>query len=122
VALDLTLRDIQGKMKKAGQPWEKAKAFDNSCPISGFIPAGEFTGDPQNTPLSLRVNDEVRQSGNTADMIHKIVPLIAYMSRFFTLRAGDVILTGTPEGVGPLNSGDALDITFDNHSLSTRVL
>ncbi len=109
-------------MKKAGQPWEKAKAFDNSCPISGFIPAGEFTGDPQNTPLSLRVNDEVRQSGNTADMIHKIVPLIAYMSRFFTLRAGDVILTGTPEGVGPLNSGDALDITFDNHSLSTRVL
>ncbi|EGT4370441.1 fumarylacetoacetate hydrolase family protein [Cronobacter malonaticus] len=122
VALDLTLRDIQGKMKKAGQPWEKAKALDNSCPISGFIPAGEFTGDPQNTPLGLRVNDEVRQSGNTADMIHKIVPLIAYMSRFFTLRAGDVILTGTPEGVGPLNSGDALEITFDNHSLSTRVL
>ncbi|MDU7185994.1 MAG: fumarylacetoacetate hydrolase family protein, partial [Klebsiella sp.] len=90
VALDLTLRDLQGKMKKAGQPWEKAKGFDNSCPISGFIPAGEFHGDAQNTPLSLKVNGEVRQQGTTADMIHKIVPLIAYMSRFFTLKAGDV--------------------------------
>ncbi len=83
MALDLTLRDLQSKMKKAGQPWEKAKGFDNSCPISGFIPAAEFASDPQNTTLGLKVNGEFRQQGTTADMIHKIVPLIAYMSRFF---------------------------------------
>ncbi|BBP37291.1 fumarylacetoacetate hydrolase family protein [Escherichia coli] len=122
VALDLTLRDVQGKMKKAGQPWEKAKAFDNSCPLSGFIPAAEFTCDPQNTTLGLSVNGEQRQQGTTADMIHKIVPLIAYMSKFFTLKAGDVVLTGTPDGVGPLQSGDELTVTFDGHSLTTRVL
>ncbi|EPF16220.1 2-keto-4-pentenoate hydratase/2-oxohepta-3-ene-1,7-dioic acid hydratase (catechol pathway) [Cedecea davisae] len=122
VALDLTLRELQAKMKKAGQPWEKAKGFDNSCPISGFIPAAQFTHDPQNTPLELKINGEVRQQGNTEDMIHKIVPLIAYMSKFFTLRAGDVILTGTPEGVGPLNSGDELEVCFAGHALTTRVL
>ncbi|MBV7404639.1 fumarylacetoacetate hydrolase family protein [Enterobacter sp. ENT03] len=122
VALDLTLRDIQGQMKKAGQPWEKAKGFDNSCPISGFIPVSEFQGDPQNTPLSLKVNGEVRQQGTTADMIHKIVPLIAYMSRFFTLRAGDIILTGTPEGVGPLHSGDALEVSLNGLTINTRIL
>ncbi|CZW47111.1 MULTISPECIES: fumarylacetoacetate hydrolase family protein [Enterobacter cloacae complex] len=121
-ALDLTLRDVQSKMKKAGQPWEKAKGFDNSCPISGFVPVSEFTDDPQNTPLSLKVNGEIRQQGTTADMIHKIVPLIAYMSRFFTLKPGDVILTGTPEGVGPLHSGDELDVSFNGLSLKTRVL
>jgi 2-keto-4-pentenoate hydratase/2-oxohepta-3-ene-1,7-dioic acid hydratase in catechol pathway len=122
VALDLTLRDLQGKLKKAGQPWEKAKGFDNSCPISGFIPANEFSGDPQNSPIVLKINGEVRQQGSTSDMIHKIVPLIAYMSRFFTLRAGDVILTGTPEGVGPLTSGDELEVSFADRSLTTRVL
>lgn len=122
VLIGATLRDVQGKMKKAGQPWEKAKAFDNSCPLSGFIPAAEFTGDPQNTTLGLSVNGEQRQQGTTADMIHKIVPLIAYMSKFFTLKAGNVVLTGTPDGVGPLQSGDELTVTFDGHSLTTRVL
>jgi 2-keto-4-pentenoate hydratase/2-oxohepta-3-ene-1,7-dioic acid hydratase in catechol pathway len=68
------------------------------------------------------VNGDVRQQGTTADMIHKIVPLIAYMSRFFTLKAGDIILTGTPEGVGPLSSGDELEVGFNGLTLSTRVL
>ncbi|MFZ3387792.1 fumarylacetoacetate hydrolase family protein [Buttiauxella gaviniae] len=122
IALDLTLRDLQGKLKKAGHPWEKAKGFDNSCPISGFIPASEFNCDAQNTPIALKINGEVRQQGSTSDMIHKIVPLIAYMSRFFTLRAGDVILTGTPEGVGPLVSGDELEVSFADRNLTTRVL
>ncbi|BDH45505.1 isomerase/hydrolase [Salmonella enterica subsp. enterica serovar Choleraesuis] len=122
VALDLTLRDVQGQLKKEGRPWEKAKGFDNACPISGFIPAAEFSADPQDTPLSLTINGQVRQQGTTADMIHPILPLIAYMSRFFTLRAGDVVLTGTPEGVGPLHSGDELVVSFNQHSLSTRVL
>lgn len=122
VALDLTLRDLQGKMKKAGQPWEKAKSFDNSCPVSGFVPAVQFDGDPQNTSLMLKINGDVRQQGSTADMIHKIVPLIAYMTRFFTLKPGDVVLTGTPEGVGPLTSGDELEIHVNHLSLTTRVL
>lgn len=122
LALDLTLRDVQGKMKKAGQPWEKAKGFDSSCPISGFIPVESFEGDAQNSTLTLKINGEVRQQGSTSDMIHKIVPLIAYMSRFFTLKAGDVILTGTPEGVGPLASGDALELSLNDLKLNTRVL
>lgn len=121
VALDLTLRDIQGDCKKAGQPWEKAKAFDGSCPISGFIPEAEF-GDAQNADISLSVNGELRQQGNTRDMITQIVPLISYMSRFFTLRAGDIILTGTPQGVGPLVSGDMLTVSVNANSLSTRVI
>lgn len=122
LALDLTLRDVQGKMKKAGQPWEKAKGFDNSCPISGFIPVESFAGDAQNSTLTLKINGEVRQQGSTSDMIHKIVPLIAYMSRYFTLKAGDVILTGTPEGVGPLTSGDKLELGLNDLTLTTRVL
>ncbi|AXU94988.1 fumarylacetoacetate hydrolase family protein [Erwinia persicina] len=122
VALDLTLRDVQAGCKKAGQPWEKAKAFDNSCPLSGFIPLSEFKQDPQNVELKLTVNGEVRQQGSTADMIHKILPLIAYMSQFFTLRAGDVILTGTPEGVGPMVSGDRLEVSLGGHGVATRVL
>ncbi|MFT2796585.1 fumarylacetoacetate hydrolase family protein [Serratia sp. N21D137] len=121
VALDLTLRDLQAGFKKAGQPWEKAKAFDGSCPISGFIPVAEF-GDPQNAELSLSINDELRQQGNTRDMINPILPLIAYMSRFFTLRAGDIILTGTPQGVGPMVSGDMLKILLNGKTLSTRVI
>lgn len=122
VAIDLTLRELQGKLKKAGQPWEKAKGFDNSCPISGFIPVGDFKSDPQNSRLTLKINGDVRQDGTTADMIHKIIPLISYMSRFFTLRAGDVILTGTPDGVGPLSSGDELEIALNGAGISTRIL
>ncbi|OON40482.1 isomerase/hydrolase [Izhakiella australiensis] len=122
VALDLTLRDIQAGCKKAGQPWEKAKGFDNACPISGFIPAAEFSSDPQNTELRLLVNGSVRQSGNTADMITPILPLIAYMSKFFTLREGDIVLTGTPEGVGPMASGDTLEVSLAGYGIATRVL
>lgn len=122
VALDLTLREVQDKMKKAGQPWEKAKGFDHACPVSGFIPVGEFSGDAQNISLELKVNGETRQRGNTADMINKIEPLIAYMSRYFTLKAGDVVLTGSPEGVGPLKSGDELGVIFNGLSVRTRVL
>lgn len=121
VALDLTLRSIQAGLKKKGQPWEKSKGFDNSCPVSGFVSASDFLGDPQQTALQLEINGEVRQAGNTQDMIHKIVPLIAYMSRFFTLRPGDIILTGTPEGVGPLNHGDQLSVSFADFKIETRV-
>ncbi|MCP9266995.1 fumarylacetoacetate hydrolase family protein [Xenorhabdus sp. XENO-1] len=121
VALDLTLRDLQHKFKQSGQPWEKSKAFDGSCPISGFIPVKVFS-EPQNAQLSLTVNGESRQNGNTSDMRMPIIPLISYMSRFFTLRPGDIILTGTPEGVGPLQSGDVLNVSLNEHVLTTRVI
>ncbi len=121
VALDLTLREQQAKFKKAGQPWEKAKGFDGACPISGFIPVAEF-GDAQQADLTLKVNNEIRQQGNTRDMITKILPLIAYMSRFFTLRPGDIILTGTPQGVAKLLPGDSLTVSVNDHTLTTRII
>nr|CBX73579.1 hypothetical protein YEW_EH18210 [Yersinia enterocolitica W22703] len=85
----------------------ESQSIDGSCPISGFIPVAEF-GDAQQAELSLSINDEIRQQGNTRDMITPILPLICYISRFFTLRPGDIILTGTPQGVGPMASGDML--------------
>ncbi|MBF7993527.1 fumarylacetoacetate hydrolase family protein [Rahnella laticis] len=121
LALDLTLRDLQTKFKAAGQPWEKAKGFDGSCPISGFIPVSEF-GDAQQADLQLFVNSETRQEGNTRNMLTPLLPLIAYMSRYFTLRAGDIILTGTPQGVGPLKAGDEIVATLNGKSVSTRVI
>lgn len=121
IALDLTLRDLQKECKQAGRPWEKAKAFDGSCPISGFIPAEQF-GDAQNARLALSVNGEVRQAGSTQDMLIKILPLVSYMSQFFTLRAGDIILTGTPQGVGPLLAGDAITVALNDLQITTRIL
>lgn len=121
VALDITLRDLQTQFIKHGQPWEKSKSFDGSCPVSGFIPAAEF-GDAQQAELVLSVNGEIRQQGNTRDMITPILPLIAYMSRFFTLRAGDIIITGTPKGVGPIAVGDSLEISLNGRLLNTRVI
>ncbi len=121
VALDITLRDLQTQFIKQGQPWEKSKSFDGSCPVSGFIPAAEF-GDAQQADLILSVNGEIRQQGNTRDMITPILPLIAYMSRFFTLRAGDIVITGTPKGVGPIGAGDRLEISLNGRILNTRVI
>ncbi|KQN68258.1 hypothetical protein ASE99_02550 [Serratia sp. Leaf51] len=121
LALDLTLRDLQSQFKAAGQPWEKAKGFDGSCPMSGFIPVSEF-GDAQQADLRLLINGELRQEGNTRDMLTPVLPLIAYMSRFFTLRAGDIILTGTPHGVGPLKAGDEICATLNGKDVTTRVI
>lgn len=121
VALDLTLRELQASFKKAGQPWEKSKAFDGSCPISGFIPVAEF-GDAQQVSLSLKINNQIRQLANTRDMIMPILSLISYITRFFTLRPGDIVLTGTPQGVGPVRSGDVLQVDINNHSLSTHII
>lgn len=121
LALDLTLRDLQSQFKAAGQPWEKAKGFDGSCPMSGFIPVSEF-GEAQQADLRLLINGELRQEGNTRDMLTPVLPLIAYMSRFFTLRAGDIILTGTPHGVGPLKAGDEICATLNGKDVTTRVI
>lgn len=108
VALDLTLRDIQSEQKKRGLPWEIAKGFDTSCPISSFIPADKIA-DPNNLELRLKVNGEIRQQGNTNQMMRPVEKIIAEVSNFFTLEAGDIILTGTPAGVSRIISGDHLE-------------
>lgn len=108
LGLDLTLRDLQSKLKEKGHPWEVAKSFDGACPLSEFVAASALT-DPMQMPLSLQVNGTVRQQGTTADMITSLYPLLAYMSGFFTLQPGDVVLTGTPAGVSALQEGDALN-------------
>ena len=107
VAIDLTLRDVQAELKKKGLPWEIAKGFDTACPLSAFVPP-ERVGDPQDLSIRLSVNGELRQDGSTALMIHSIPAIVSYMSGIFTLEPGDVILTGTPAGVGPLKAGDQL--------------
>lgn len=122
LGLDLTLRDVQRELKAQGQPWERAKSFDLSCPVSGFVPIASFD-DLQDLHFTLSINGEVRQSGHTAMMLHKIVPLIAHMSQTFTLDVGDVVLTGTPKGVGPLLPGDYIDASLRNKiTVNTKVV
>jgi len=107
VAIDLTLRDTQSQQKEKGLPWEIAKGFDTACPLSDFVPTEQIS-DPHNLQLTLIVNDDIRQDGNTALMMRKIPQIIEEMSSIFTLEAGDVILTGTPAGVSRIQSGDVM--------------
>jgi 2-keto-4-pentenoate hydratase/2-oxohepta-3-ene-1,7-dioic acid hydratase in catechol pathway len=106
-ALDLTLRDVQAKLKEKGLPWEIAKSFDGACVIAPFVGAGTFA-DLADINIRLTINGEVRQDGNSQLMLNPIVPMIQHMAANFSLQAGDVIMTGTPAGVGPLNPGDEL--------------
>jgi 5-carboxymethyl-2-hydroxymuconate isomerase len=112
VALDLTLRDLQTELKNNGLPWDIAKGFDTSCPLSDFVPADQVT-NPNNLGLQLKVNGLIRQQGNTAQMMRSIEEIIAEISIYFTLEPGDIILTGTPAGVGKLSSGDTLEGSID---------
>jgi 2-keto-4-pentenoate hydratase/2-oxohepta-3-ene-1,7-dioic acid hydratase in catechol pathway len=107
LGFDITLRELQDGLKAKGQPWEVAKAFDGSCPLSSFVPVVSPL-DWANVQLQMTCNDEVRQDGNSADMITPVAQLLAYTSQIFTLQPGDVVMTGTPAGVGPLQSGDKL--------------
>lgn len=107
VALDMTLRDVQAELKKKGLPWEAAKAFDTSCPLSDFVPASDVA-DPHALRISLKVNGELRQDSSTACMMRRIPQIISEISAMFTLEQGDIILTGTPEGVGPVAAGDVM--------------
>ena len=107
VAIDLTLRDVQGELKKKGLPWEIAKGFDTACPLSYFVEASKVA-DPHNLQIRLKVNGERRQDGNTSRMIHRIPAIVSYISGIFTLEPGDVILTGTPAGVSRIASGDRI--------------
>lgn len=111
LALDLTVRDVQDQLKAQGHPWELAKAFDQSCPLSPFI-AAEAIENPSQLGFQLHINETLRQDGNTADMLLTIPELLAYISRYFTLLPGDVVLTGTPAGVGDLQPADRLRLTL----------
>jgi len=106
IALDLTLRDVQSVAKKKGLPWAVAKGFDNSCPVSTFYK--KTITDVKNLDILLFVNGQLRQSGNLNQMIFSIEELVSYISGIFTLLPGDIILTGTPSGVGPIIKGDTL--------------
>ncbi len=119
LGLDLTLREVQDGLKAKGLPWEKAKAFDGACPLSRFVAASQVS-DLQNVRVRLFVNDEPRQDGNTADMLTPVLSLITYISSFFTLAPGDVVMTGTPKGVGPLNPGDTLRVVLGEELLSVE--
>lgn len=107
--LDLTARDLQRKCKASGHPWEISKGFEGSAPISRFISLQESGLDIRNIPFKLLKNGDVVQEGNTSDMIFTVDEIIAYVSKFFTLKTGDMIFTGTPAGVGPLAIGDRLE-------------
>ena len=107
LGIDFTARDLQQQCKEKGLPWEKAKAFDNSAPVGKFI-------NKQNLDLSsinfeLKLNGETKQIGSSSDLIFSFDKIISYVSKFVSLKTGDLIFTGTPEGVGPVNIGDKLE-------------
>jgi fumarylpyruvate hydrolase len=107
VSLDMTRRDLQAQMKKAGRPWEIGKAFEHSAPCGALVPASEI-GHPDSGAVWLKINGEMRQEGDLNQLLWKIPEMISYLSDLFTLKAGDVILTGTPSGVGPVQRGDKM--------------
>ncbi len=107
LGIDFTARDLQRQCKDKGLPWEIAKAFDGSAPISEFVSKEKFP-DLKNLKFRLEKNDEVVQRGSTSDLIFNFDRIISYVSKFVTLRTGDLIFTGTPVGVGPVKIGDRL--------------
>lgn len=107
LGIDFTARDLQAKAKEKGLPWEKAKAFDGSAPLGKFISKSQ-PGDLSDIDFRLTINGELRQKGNTKDLLFSFDQIIAYVSKFVTLKVGDLIYTGTPEGVGPVKIGDRL--------------
>lgn len=116
IGIDFTARDIQSKLKEKGLPWEKAKAFNGSAPISGFVSKTKFA-DLQHLNFSLEVNGEVRQKGNTEMMLWNFDEIIAEISKYFTLKTGDLIFTGTPAGVGKVALGDKLTAFIEGEEM-----
>jgi len=112
LSFDMTRRDLQGEMKKMGRPWEIGKAFERSAPCGPILPASAI-GHPTDGHLALTVNGETRQKGNLNQMIWKVPEMIAYLSEYFELAAGDVIQSGTPAGVGPVEKDDVMVLTID---------
>jgi len=121
IALDMTKRDVQDRLKKNGHPWEAGKSFDASCPCGPIHPA-ETVGHLDNGRICLKVNGEIRQDSNLDMLIWKIPQIVAELSRYFELQAGDIILTGTPKGVGPVVPGDVMEGSIDGlGSLNIKV-
>ncbi len=108
VGIDFTARDLQEKLRAAGEPWEMSKAFDNSAVLGNFINIDQFKNGIDDIDFSLSLNGEQVQKGNSSQMISSIDQIIAYVSKFITLKIGDLIYTGTPSGVGPVKIGDHL--------------
>lgn len=107
VGIDFTARDLQNRLREKGLPWEISKSFDHSAVVGTFVPLEEV-GDIRRLPFHLDINGELRQAGNTENMLFNVDRIIAYISQFFTLKMGDLIYTGTPSGVGPVQIGDHL--------------
>lgn len=120
LGLDLTLREVQQELKNKKHPWEKAKAFDNSCPVTHFIPIEQFS-DLSNINFELMINQKIKQTANSQQMIFNIPRLIAEASRSFTLLPGDILLTGTPSGVGVLEPADQLLLSLETYQWQTSV-
>lgn len=116
IGIDFTARDLQQQCKEKGLPWEIAKAFNHSAPIGGFIQKSEFK-DLKNINFHLNINGQLRQKGNSSLMIYDFGVIIEYVSRFFTLKKGDLIFTGTPAGVAKVNIGDKLEAYIENQKL-----
>jgi len=114
IGVDLTLRDIQGKAKEQGHPWTVAKGFYQSAPISEVVDADEFGEIIPNFDLKLWVNGQLKQNSNTKFMERSVGELIEYISNVFSIREGDCIFTGTPEGVGKINSGDIIEVKLND--------
>mgnify|MGYP000677425634 CR=1 FL=1 len=122
LGLDLTRRALQSRLKEKSHPWEVAKSFDGACPLTDFAKPDQFT-NLTNLQFSLHINDELKQSGNSEDMLNPIIPLIVHMSSYFTLKPGDIVLTGTPKGVGELRNGDLLELNLMNKvKINTRIV
>jgi len=116
IGIDFTARDLQTQVKEKGLPWDIAKGFDGSAPISELVPVGRYP-DLKNLNFRLEVDGVVRQKGNTKMMLFDFNFIIAYLSRFFTLKKGDLIYTGTPEGVGPVKTGNKLAAYIENEKM-----
>ncbi|MFZ4473799.1 MAG: fumarylacetoacetate hydrolase family protein [Saprospiraceae bacterium] len=116
--IDFTARDLQDKLKQKGQPWEIAKGFDRSAPISPWIPIEEIK-DRNDIHFQLKKNGEVVQDGHTRDLIFNFDTLICHISRYFTVQKSDLIFTGTPAGVGPVQIGDVLEGFIEDRHLLT---
>lgn len=116
VGIDFTARDMQRKFRESGRPWELCKGFDNSAAIGTFVPISRFD-DIQKLDFCLTIDDKEVQRGNTADMLFRIDDIIAYVSRFVTLKIGDLLFTGTPAGVGPVSIGQHLQGYLEDEKL-----
>jgi acylpyruvate hydrolase len=116
LGIDFTARDIQSVHKEKGLPWELAKAFDNSAAVSSFIPKSSVT-NMYELPFELKINQETRQNGNTKNMLYSFEKIIAFVSQYITLKKGDMIFTGTPEGVGQVHPGDKLEAWLEGQQL-----